>query len=307
MEASLKSWFVIINPTSGNGTSIKKWPKIKGLLHSYKFHFEYAITDYPKHSSELVHQAIEKNIMNIICIGGDGTIHNIVNGIMTQNRVPSNQVHVGVIPIGTGNDWVKTYGISKRVEEAIQAIRKGQLSRQDIGRINFYNSKKAPVYFNNLAGMGFDGYVVSKVQRFKHLGSLAYIFGAITSLFSFKNFESELNFKSKKITGKNLMILIGLCRYSGGGMQLTKDSNPSDGLFDVSIAKDLSKLEIIQNLNKLFNGKIVDHKKVDTLKTDSLSIELNPKNLPYIQADGELIGKGPISISLIPGAFSFYH
>ena len=306
METPVKTWFVIINPTSGNGASKRKWPKIKRLLEISGFHFEYAFTQYSKHSIKLVQNAINKNIKNIICIGGDGTLHNIVNGIFSQSFISTSDVNVGVIPIGTGNDWIKTYGIPKDIKKAIHIIKSGYIAKQDIGKIQFLNTLKTIIYFNNLAGIGFDGYVVSKIEKIKYLGAFAYLYGATISLFKFKNFKSKTIINSKEIGGKNLMILIGLCRYSGGGMQLTHTPNPFDGLLDVTIAQDLNKLEIIKSLPKLFNGKITDHKKVKLFKTDCLSVETFEKEKPFIQADGELIGTGNFKITIISKAFSFY-
>ncbi|PWH83905.1 hypothetical protein DIS18_04955 [Algibacter marinivivus] len=305
MDTETKTWFVIVNPTSGNGSSKKYWPEIKGLLEKNLFVFEFAFTAHSKHSIQLVHDAIQKKVRNFICIGGDGTLHNIVNGIMTQNKVPTCEINVGVIPIGTGNDWVKTHHIPKDFEAAIQIIKKGNLASQDIGRISV-NGFETPVFFNNLAGIGFDGFVVSKVEKYKHIGALAYLYGTIVSLFSFKNFKSTVTVNSEIISGKTLMILIGLCKYSGGGMQLTERPDPFDGLLDVTIAQDLNKFEIIKNLPKLFNGTITKYKKVRTFKASSVTIQINEKNWPYIQADGELIGKGNIEVSIIKKAFSFY-
>ncbi|PTM08035.1 MAG: hypothetical protein DA407_09095, partial [Bacteroidetes bacterium] len=170
----------------------------------------------------------------------------------------------------------------------------------------FLNQDKKATYFNNLAGIGFDGFVVSKVGKYKFLGSLAYIIGAVVGLFSFKNFYTIISFNGKEIKTKSLMVLVGLCKYSGGGMQLTKNPNPDDGLFDVSIAKDLSKFDIVKNLFNLFNGNIVKHSKVENHKVNCLSIHINSEEHPFIQADGELLGKGNIKLSIIPKAFSFY-
>ena len=306
MEAEKATWFVIINPTSGNGSAKKKWPKIEELLIRNGFSFEVAFTEYHNHSIELVQNAVKQNITNIISIGGDGTLHNIINGIMIQNAVATNDICVGVIPIGTGNDWVRTHQIPNNIETAIQIIKNGKVSQQDIGKIEFENSNKEPVFFNNLAGVGFDGYVVSKVEKHKHIGALAYLLGTLNSLFSFKNFDSKVRVDSKEVSGKTLMILIGLCKYSGGGMQLTKTPNPFDGFFDISIAKNLSKLDIIKNVTKLFNGKIVNHKKVESIKSNRLKIEIPQTEKPFIQADGELIGTGNIDVTIIPKAFSFY-
>jgi len=304
--ANFKKWFVIINPTSGNGTIKQNWPKIKHLLKAYQFDYNYAFTEYPGHSSLLLQQALEKKVTDIISIGGDGTLHNIVNGIMTQNMVHSSSINVGVIPIGTGNDWVKTHGIPNNIEKAVQIMANGNIKLQDIGKIEFTGDKKTSVYFNNLAGVGFDGYVVSRVKKFKHLGAVAYALGALAGIFRFKNFQSKTTLNSEEISSETLMILIGLCNFSGGGMQLTKTPNPFDGLFDISIAQNFSKFDIIKNMASLFNGKIVSFKKVVSLKTASIQVKIDQNELPYIQADGELIGKGNFKAVIIPKSFSFY-
>lgn len=300
------TWFVIINPTSGNGSSKKKWPKILKLLIANNFEIEFKFTQHANHSVEIIQSAVFQGYRKFICVGGDGTLHNIVNGIMIQNIVPSNQIRVGVIPIGTGNDWVKTHGISNNIEKAIQTIKNGTIKTQDVGKILLDSKSLTPTYFINLAGIGFDGFVVSKVNKYKHLGAVAYLSGALLGLFSFKNFKAKVQINSTFIEFKSLMILIGICQYSGGGMQLTKTSNPFDGLLDVSLVKDIGKLDIIRNLINLFNGNITNHKKVENHKCQSIKIEIVDTNKPFIQADGELIGTGNICISIISNAFSFY-
>lgn len=300
-----KKWFVIINPTSGNGSAKKLWPKIEQLLLTYQFDFVFTFTAFKKHSVDLVHSAVNQGFKNIISIGGDGTLHNIINGIMTQNNVVSSSIRVGIIPIGTGNDWVKTYNIPKDIEMAIQIIKNGNISKQDLGKIEFLNQSKPPVYFNNLAGVGFDGYVVSNVDKFKHFGALAYLIGTIKGLFSFRNFDVEVCVNSKTIKTKSLMVLIGLCNYSGGGMQLTKTPNPSDGLFDISIAENFSKWDIVKNMFNLFNGHIVNFKKVQSHKANAITVKIAQNEKPFIQADGELIGKGSLTISLLSNVFTF--
>lgn len=300
------NWFVIINPTSGNGASRKKWPKIKSHLESQEFGFDFAFTEHENHSPQLVKQAIETGILNIICVGGDGTLHNIVNGILNQDKVPSNKVTVGMIPIGTGNDWAKTHAIPKDFKKAIEIIKTGNRKVQDLGKIEFSTQAKKPIYFNNLAGVGFDGFVVSKVHKYKHFGAIAYLVGAILGLFRYKNYKAQIAVNSREINSKTLMVLIGLCNYSGGGMRLTKNPDPFDGLFDISIAKNIGKFDTIKNLTNLFNGKIVNHKKVETLKSDAITIRIDGDYKPFIQADGELIGKGNVKFSIVPKAFSFY-
>jgi YegS/Rv2252/BmrU family lipid kinase len=303
---NLKKWFVIINPTSGNGSGLKKWPKIQHLLKVNDFNFEYMFTQYSNHSIDIVKNAISKGFRNIISVGGDGTLHNIVNGVMKQKNVPTATISIGVIPVGTGNDWIKTHQIPKDINKAITLIKNQNTKLQDIGKIEFIHQAKSTVYFVNLAGIGFDGYVVSRVEKYKQFGALSYFMGVLFALMSFKNFRSKVHLNSEFLSENTLMILIGLCKYSGGGMQLTQTPNPFDGLFDISIAKNFSKLDVIKNIAKLFNGNIINYKKVASRKTEVITIDIESVELPFIQADGEIIGRGNLKASIIPKVFSFY-
>lgn len=295
-------WFVIINPTSGNGKAKKLWPKIKQELNNQGFEYDFLFTQHDKHSTELSQNTINQGFKNIICIGGDGTIHNTINAIMSQNVVPAHNIHLGVIPIGTGNDWVKTHGIPLHYKKAIAIIKKGEIKQQDIGEIQLDNNT---IFFNNLAGIGFDGYVVSKVHKYKHLGAIAYLYGTLKGLFAFKNFDVEIACNNNTKHTKALMVLVGLCQYSGGGMQLTKEPLIDDGLFDISIAHDFKAFDIIKNIIKLFNGLVTKDPKIESLKTTQISIQTKDQNLP-IQADGELIGHGSFSVKIHKKALSFY-
>lgn len=299
-------WFVIVNPTSGNGAGRRRWPAIKGLLESFGFDFDFVFTEYPGHSRKLVLAAAHEGHKRFICIGGDGTLHNIVNGIMMQRTCPSEEIRVGVIPVGTGNDWVKTHGVPRKHKDAIAAIKSGKFKTQDVGEIIMADSSRPSTYFINLAGVGFDGYVVSKVEKYKSLGALAYLMGAMLGLGSYKRFQATLKIGEDLIQDSMLMILAGIGRYSGGGMQLTRNPNPFDGLLDISVASSFSKLDVILNLGRLFNGRIVNHQKVTTIKSDEIRVTIQDRIKPYIQTDGELLEGGNFSIVLHPKRFSFY-
>tara|TARA_R110001583_G_scaffold14849_2_gene61786 strand:+ start:748 stop:1689 length:942 start_codon:yes stop_codon:yes gene_type:complete len=307
----INKWFIIINPTSGNGVAKKKWPLIFNELKKKQFKFEFSFTEYEKHSIELIQQAINKGFIKFICVGGDGTLHNIVNGILSLNPINTSttlnnlsDIKIGIIPIGTGNDWVKTYHISKDYKKAIQTILNEHTIQQDIGKINI-KTPKTTIFFNNLAGIGFDGYVVNKVNKYKNLGFLAYLVGALVSLTSYKKPLLQICFNNTIIEFKTLMLLIGLCNFSGGGMQLTKNANPTDGLFDLSFIKNITLFNILSNLPGLFNGNITNHKLVTNYKTSSLKIKVLNSENTFIQADGELIGSGNFKVSILPKALTF--
>ncbi|MDO9275546.1 MAG: diacylglycerol kinase family lipid kinase [Lutibacter sp.] len=299
-----EKWFVIINPTSGNGAAKKKWIPIYNELIKQKFDFDFRLTEYKKHSEELIKDAINKGITKFICVGGDGTLHNMVNGILSLNPANISEIKIGIIPVGTGNDWVKTYTISSEYKKAIQTIKGEFTIKQDIGKL-LINENNLTVYFNNLAGIGFDGYVVNKVHKFKYLGFLAYLTSALLSMASYKKSVLKITFNHIEIKEKTLMLLIGICNYSGGGMQLTKNANPTDGLFDISHINKISLVTLLGNIGGIFSGNITNHKLVKNYKTSKLKITDLDTQKTYIQADGELVGSGSFEAEIIPGALNF--
>ena len=297
-------WFVIINPTSGNGKGIKKLTAFKNLFKKYKINVKIVFSEYAKHEGELVQKAIKEGFTQIISVGGDGTLHHIVNAIMSQQIINTSKIKLAVIPVGTGNDWVKTYNIPKNEEKAIQIIKKGNSIYQDIGLIKFL-SKNKEVYFNNVAGIGFDAYVVNEISSYKKLGSISYLLGGLIGFLNYKKSTLQIDIGNKNIKSKTFMLSIGLCKFSGGGMQLTNFKDHKNGLFDITLIKNIKLPKVLINIKKLYNGKLIHLKEVKNFKKNYLKVENTNKQIPYIQADGELLGKGNIEIKLIPKAINF--
>lgn len=298
----LNSWYLVVNSTSGNSNFETKWLKIQQLLITNTIDFSYGFTNYSKHEIELVQNAIQKGFRNIISVGGDGTLHHVVNGIMTQRYVKTSDITVGVIPLGTGNDWIKTYNIPNNIEKAIDLILLKHTILQDIGTLKLKNT--ATIYFNNMAGIGFDGYVANTLKKLKKFGSIAYLLSGLFGLFFYKKPKLLIEFDTYKITTNSLMTLFGICRYSGGGMQLTKNTHHNNGLLDITIVKHINLLDLLIHLPKLYNGGIVNHSKVTTYTTKKIKVTSLDK-LALIQAEGEIIGSNFIEVSIIPKALQF--
>jgi len=298
----VNSWFVIVNPISGNLKFSTIWRKIQLLLDVRKINYSFAVTLYSRHEVELVQNAIQKGFRNIISVGGDGTLHHVVNGIMIQRYVKSSNITIGVIPLGTGNDWIKTYNIPNNIEKAIELIHHKKTILQDIGVANTENNKV--FYFNNVAGLGYDGYTVNKLKKLKSFGAVAYLLSGLAGFLFYKKTVFKINFNSKSIETNCLMTMVGVCKFSGGGMQFTKDVNTTDGLLDITIVKNLNIFDLISNIKKLYNGHIVHHKKVETYKTDLITV-IPQASKPYIQADCELIGVGKVTFKIISKAINF--
>ena len=298
----VNSWFIIVNPIAGNLKFSTVWKKIQLLLDVRKINYSFAVTLYSRHEVELVQNAIQKGFRNIISVGGDGTLHHVVNGIMIQRYVKSSDITIGVIPLGTGNDWIKTYNIPNNIEKAIELIHYKKTILQDIGVANTENNKVS--YFNNVAGLGYDGYTVNKLKKMKSFGAVAYLLSGLAGFLFYKKTIFKINFNSKSIETNCLMTMVGVCKFSGGGMQFTKDVNTTDGLLDITIVKNLNIFDLISNIKKLYNGHIVHHKKVETYKTNLITV-IPRTSKTYIQADGELIGVGKVTFKIISKAINF--
>jgi len=176
------SFFVIINPKSGQGKSQRIWEQIKAELQLH-FTIEFVLTKHPKHESLLAQNALKKGFKNFIILGGDGTLRNFINGVFNQSHTDTKNIVFGIIPVGTGNDWIKTHHIPILPKKAVQTIINGNIKRQDVGKINYITLKKNPEYFMNVAGVGFDGLVVSLLKNNRKFGTLTYVFGALKGLF----------------------------------------------------------------------------------------------------------------------------
>ncbi len=295
-----KSWFLIVNPSAGNTNFRKSWICIQSLLKTKEIFFSFAFTQYTKHELVLVDEAIKQGYRNFISVGGDGTLHHVVNGIMMQRYTKTSNIKLGVIPLGTGNDWIRTYKIPNSIEKAINVIINNTVIFQDIGCITLASGKKE--YFNNLAGIGYDGYVVKNLKYLKKIGSIAFLLSGLYSLLSYRKKKYSITIRDETLKEECLMIIFGICKYSGGGLRVTKYPNPTDGLLDITIVKKFSFFNLLFNLPKLYNGNIVHHKKVDNYKVKELNI-INDNSI--IEADGEIVGTGSLKVHIIPNAIQF--
>ena len=299
----IDSWFLIVNPSAGNKNFNISWNLILELLKKENISYDFAFTLYNKHEILLVNNALKQGYRKLISVGGDGTLHHVVNGIMSQRYIKTLDIKVAVIPLGTGNDWIKTYKIPNSIKASIKIIKLGNTRLQDIGCLHLESGKKE--FFNNLAGIGYNAYVINKLQLLKKLGPISFLLTGLYSLLFYKKLSYDIYIKKQKKRVKCLMVLFGICRYSGGGLQITKDPSPNDGFLDITIVKNFSFLEIICNIHKLYNGKILDHKKIENYKVKEIKIIQQIEENSFIEGDGEIIGQGSLKVTIIQEALFF--
>jgi YegS/Rv2252/BmrU family lipid kinase len=295
---------VIINPNAGRKLAKLDWPLIESQLISRQIPFEVRFTRFSKEAIKLVAEAIENvGFTKVVAIGGDGTINEVVNGIFQQKRFPTQEITLGVIPIGTGNDWIKMFGLPKKYDQAIDLIQKGNTFIQDVGRVKYHiGNKTNDRYFVNAAGLGFDAMVTDNTNRQKEEGkssTLSYFTNMIKSLYKYKSPPVKVLINKREVLNGQLFTLsLAIGQYTGGGMRQTPDAIMDDGLFDLMLVDRIAKTKLILNVKKLFDGKINQLDEVTMLRTESLEV-VSDANL-MIEVDGENIGHGPFEFELIP-------
>jgi diacylglycerol kinase (ATP) len=292
---------VIINPAAGANSTTRKWPGIQSLLKSLGLVFEFQFTEGRGHGIELARKATEDGFPNLVAVGGDGTVHEVTNGIMqTENPL---KTRMGIICTGTGSDLARTLGISHDVAQACSSLKSGRSRLIDIGLVK-YRSKGKPAerYFVNGAGIGFDATVVEATEKApKFLGDLSYLLALLRTFLTYRNKPVTFRLGEKAPESARLLsLVVANGQYFGGGMRIAPQAQTDDQSFDIVALGNFSKIELIRNLSKVYKGAHITHPKVRIVKDTRLQVESQHRML--VQADGELLGEGPASFELLPGA-----
>ncbi len=258
-------WAVIVNPNAGKTCKNHHIGKLKNLLKKYSFHFKLFITENYQHALHLSEELVLDGYRKIIAVGGDGTINEIVNGIM--NSKLNNDVILAFIPSGSGNDFVRTIGIPKNYEKAIKLIKENFQKPVDVGQLNNQ-------YFINTLGIGFDAKIAKSANKIKFVGGiLKYILALLENL---KNPETyNLAFKTDNDLFRNETILlsVGNGKFSGGGFPLTPEASPFDSKADICLVSSISKFELVKSLLMVLRSKHKNHPAVDIFQAKGIEVK----------------------------------
>lgn len=299
-------WLVIVNPNAGNGKGKKDWDRIAEIFFRENISIVPHFTERKGAARDLAQEGAKDGFRKIVSVGGDGTLNEVVNGLFTQEYCSPSEFTLGLIPVGTGNDWGRMFGIPLMYEGAVSVIKECKVIRHDIGIISYYSGNEMlKNYFINIAGLGFEAVVVKKTNKQKDKGrsnKAIYFYNLLTSLLTYRNTEADLIIDGRKTTAKVFSINVGNGRFCGGGMRQTPDALPDDGMLDITVIRDMSKLEIIKSLPLLYDGTILSHQKVDGYRATNLRVE--SKSILYAEADGESLGHTPAEFSIIPAAIN---
>jgi YegS/Rv2252/BmrU family lipid kinase len=304
-----KEWLAIVNPNAGNGKGLKDWHLIAEFMRKEDLSSTVKFTESKGHAVLITSKAVNDGYRNIITIGGDGTLNEVVNGIFKVEACPSTDISLALIPVGTGNDWGRMFGIPLDYEKAVRIIKDGKQMLHDIGILNYFDGAEKRIrYFINIAGLGFESVVVKRTNYQKdrgRSGKAIYFYNLLMSLLSYKNTTAEIIVDGEKKSADVFSINVGNGKYCGGGMRQTPDAIPDDGLLDVTVINGIGKFEIIRSLKMLYDGTILSHPKIDGYKCRNLKV--SSETILWAEADGESLGHTPAEFSIIPSGINIVY
>lgn len=246
-------------------------------------------TAYPGHATELAKQAADAGALIVAAAGGDGTLGEVANGLVDTS------VRLGVIPLGTGNDFARCAGISENLAVAVDNLFTGKPCRVDLGWVNGR-------YFINVAGCGFDAAVAQRVNRgFRFLhGTPAYVAAVYQTLVTFRPARMRITADNEQICERALLCTVANSQSYGGGMRIAPFAQVDDGWLDVCVVKAVSKLEFIRIFPRVFTGTHVTHPRFLMFKAKRIYVESDPP-VPVL-VDGDVFGTTPVDFTMYPSA-----
>jgi diacylglycerol kinase (ATP) len=277
---------VILNPVAGRGHGARAESDVRQFLKAEGVDFELVRTTGPGHAAELAREAVADGFEIIVAAGGDGTTHEIVNGLMATSH-GSVAGTLGVIPLGSGSDFANTMHIPPDLGAACHRLAHGQPHLVDVGLLTVPG--QAPRYFDNTVGIGFDGVVTLEALKVKHLRGIALYLPVVlkTVFLYYKAPLVTVKYNGQELVLPALMVCIANGPREGGGFMVAPQAQPSDGLFDLCIAHQVSRLAMLGLIPHFMRGTHVDLEPITMTRTGRVVVS-SPDDL-IAHADGEVL------------------
>ena len=282
------AWMVIVNPKAGGGRGRREWPAISSLMNGSGLRFISRFTEHKYHATELTVKAVNEGYRNIVAVGGDGTVHEVVNGIFLQKKVPVSEMCLAVIPVGGGSGWLRMPGIPQDYREAVRSLVEKCTVLQDVAKVSYYETKvRHTRYMANVAGLGYDAVLNMEYNNLKDEGRYDSGLHLRTAMRTFARFSPvHLDIKAD-----------GCSFYSGPVFSVAIGIG---GKMDLTIIKEISKLRVVRNIKLLYEGNLYSVTDMFHSRCRKIEIESTPES--RLQIDGEAVGTSPFSFELQPGA-----
>jgi diacylglycerol kinase (ATP) len=292
---------LVCNVTAGRGGVGRCLPQVEGLLAERELEYEIVRTEGRGHATLLTREALERGRQLIVAVGGDGTIHEVVNGLIADDKPVNPGARMGVVAAGTGCDFIKTFGIPSSPSHAVVHLAGDESFPIDIGKITFTERGEEIVrYFANIAEVGLGARVVERAARLpRFLGPTVYFFAFWLTLARHRPVQVKVDLMTRTYKGSMNNMVVANGQFFGGGMKVAPKAAPTDGVLDLQI-EHAGKREAIALMPKVYKGQHVPHPKILEAKRVEASIESGSPLL--IEADGELLGYTPARFELLRDA-----
>lgn len=284
---------VIVNPVAGSGNAPRVWERARQALSAGGVaDWECVRSEGVGHARELAHTAARAGCQRVVAVGGDGTVCEVANG------VAHSETAVAIVPTGTGNDSGRNLRIPSEPIAAARLALTGPIRAVDLGEVE---TAQGSTYFVNVAGFGFDAEVTTRVNAIARRvgGTLPYVLGVLQTLWHFRAPRMRITLDERVEERRVFVVAVANCASYGGGMQIAPDAVPDDGLLDVCVVGDLSRLGVLRLVPKLYSGAHRFHPAVELLRCVAVHAESTVR--VRCQADGELVGDLPARFRIHPG------
>lgn len=293
----------IVNPVAAGGKTGQLWASIEEQLRALDLSFDHRFTEDPNHATSLAREGVEQGYNMVVAVGGDGTVNEVVNGLMAPGSEKAGAI-LGIVITGRGSDLARTIGIPADYAEACARLAGERTMTVDLGFVEFYHEgEKRERYFVNVGGGGFDAEVAVRANRAPNFmgGTIPYLSSLVTTLITYRNKPVRLIMDDQEpIEMVVNSVIVANCQYFGGGMRIAPDADPNDGLFDVITIGDIDKIEFLMTVPKVYDGTHLTHPQVDAYRAKR--VELHSETPLLLQVEGEVCGQTPLTFNIIPSA-----
>ncbi len=287
---------LIANPNAGRGAVSKALPRVESVLRNKNLAYRIVRTTHPGHATEAARQALSDGERYLVAVGGDGTVHEVVNGMVRDGGPVAADAVLGVVAAGSGCDFVRSFGLPPDTAQAAERLAGDRVRTIDVGTVTCADGTTR--CFVNIAEAGLGGAVVARAANLgKLLGGARYAAGFWLTLPRFRPAAVRLDADGQYHAWRAFNVVVANCRFYGGGMQISPNSDPCDCLLDILVMTG-PKSDSFTTLPKVYSGAHLPHRNIAELRTAQLSIEADT---PFpVEADGELLGVTPASFGIIP-------
>jgi len=292
----------LVNPASANGSTGRHWPELEARARALGLAGETRTSEHPGHLVGLAEEAATEGVSTIVAVGGDGTVHEIVNGIMRSPH--AGEVTLALVARGTGKDCARSLRIPRRFEAAVRAARDGEVRTLDVGRATYRapDGSEETAYFANFAGAGISGAIARRANASSKAmgGRMSFFVATLTVFARWRAAPMTATVGDERRSGPMFEVLAMNGDYTAGGMRAAPDAKLDDGLLDVVLIGDVTKADFVRTFPKIYRGRHLSHPKIELLRGPSVRVETEHP-LPVV-LDGEQPGTTPATFELLPRA-----